>query len=161
MIFIVDASALHALRDACATAEACADVLDEMSDLANGKELCLCGASAKALKVLDQSAATSVWASATAKTEWFPKGDWQKQQRVATGLDGYADWDLLVETPEVVEVLTLALFFDPDDIVIVTEDTIDKPDLLSTTTAAAVMGFSTCSLAEFLAQADLEDLAVP
>lgn len=160
-IYVLDSSALHRLPGECASETTCGDVLEELTSLADGKGLCICTATVHQLKVLCPSSSARVWAAASVKTEWFPRPDWKAKQQVATELDDYADWDLLTEEPEVVEVLALAASLDSDEVVVVTEDDIDKPDILSTTSAADRMGIGSMGLDDFLAATGLDLIARP
>ena len=159
MVFVLDATALHRIPSACGGAASCGGFLNDLGDLVAAKAVCFCRASVTALKELAPDGVHYAWARTIIGTMWGPTATWQHQQQVVNALEGRMDFELLdgeIELTDVLALATVVATATDEEVVVVTEDDIDKVDVLSMISAASELGFHTRDLSSFAEDVGLD-----
>ncbi|MEM9200715.1 MAG: hypothetical protein AAGC53_03610 [Actinomycetota bacterium] len=151
MVFVLDASALHAVPAACGGVDRCGPFLTDLSAALSAEEIAFCRDTVKELKILASGAPHHAWAAAEMKSMWGSEADWANVQTATNALSAYVDLELLDSECEMLSVIALCLCLQAGahEVTVVSEDHHDKPGLASMWTACGVMGLDVCSLDEF------------
>ncbi len=80
---------------------------------------------------------------------WHTEPNWQDLQAVTIELEDHIDFDALESDPEMPAVLAIArrLIADDHEVVVVTEDDAEKPEMISTVQACDQLGLDVVNLA--------------
>lgn len=149
-VWVLDSTGLHEIPRICGGPAHCGALLLALADLISQQQVCFGRASYSGLKALSSEGVHTAWAYQVSASMWSPTPTWHDQQEVVFALEDHVDFDLLDEEPELVAVLALAMrIAKSNPVVVVTEDEVDKPDIVSTVTAARTLGIDVVGLRDF------------
>jgi hypothetical protein len=157
MVYVMDATALHAIPDYCGNNTRCVKFLTDLELMLDAEEIAFCRRTVDALRDLAESSTSYLWARQTVGQMWCARTNWQHLQHVTAALEGHNELELQTEDPESHHVLALAQSLCEEcEVTIVTEDDREKPDLICLVDAAAVLGWTAQSLADFAVATGLD-----
>lgn len=156
MVWVLDSTALHAIPGACGGQGNCGPLLAGLGTLVTNQEACFGRGSIVALRALSPNGVHTVWATEVAAAMWTTTPTWLEQQTIVFALEDHIDFDLFDDEPELPSMLAIATRLAKTvDVTVVTEDTLDKPDIISTVTACGILDLPTLDLAGLCASAGL------
>ena len=157
MLRLLDSTALRHISTLSPGEPALGNVLTGLNELIGNEELGFCRETVKELAKLSPTGAPTAWAKQCAQSLWTPATGWLDIQNVVQQLEDVVDFELQDEESEMIYVLALAQrLTDEHHVVVVTQDDIDKPDIVSMATACETLGIEREDLLAFYDNCQIE-----